>query len=99
MKNNSKFYTYRITWLEDGGEYLGLCAEFPSLSYLHKNPSEALDGIASLVCDVVQDMRKNNEKIPEALSKKEYSGKFVVRIPPEKNTENCQLKPWKKVLV
>jgi predicted RNase H-like HicB family nuclease len=25
-------YTYRITWSEDDQEYVGLCAEFPSLS-------------------------------------------------------------------
>jgi hypothetical protein len=25
-------YTYRVTWSEDDNEYVGLCAEFPSLS-------------------------------------------------------------------
>ena len=25
-------YTYRATWSEDDTEYVGLCAEFPSLS-------------------------------------------------------------------
>jgi predicted RNase H-like HicB family nuclease len=24
-------YTYRVTWAEEDGEYVGLCAEFPSL--------------------------------------------------------------------
>ena len=27
-------YTYRVTWSEEDGEYVGLCAEFPSLSWL-----------------------------------------------------------------
>ena len=27
-------YTYSITWAEEDGEYVGLCADFPSLSWL-----------------------------------------------------------------
>ncbi|GFO77217.1 antitoxin [Bathymodiolus platifrons methanotrophic gill symbiont] len=27
-------YTYRVTWSEEDGEFLGLCSEFPSLSWL-----------------------------------------------------------------
>jgi len=27
-------YTYRITWSEEDGEYVALCAEFPSVSWL-----------------------------------------------------------------
>jgi len=27
-------YTYRITWSAEDREHLGLCAEFPSLSWL-----------------------------------------------------------------
>lgn len=39
-------YTYRVTWSEDDQEYLGLCAEFPSLSWLSSSPKlrfEAFD--------------------------------------------------------
>jgi hypothetical protein len=25
-------YTYRVTWSDEDKEYIGLCAEFPSLS-------------------------------------------------------------------
>jgi len=28
------YYTYRITWSDEDGEYIGLCSEFPSLSWL-----------------------------------------------------------------
>ena len=38
-------YTYRVTWSADDGEYVGLCAEFPSLSWLAKTPEAALRGI------------------------------------------------------
>lgn len=31
-------YTYRVQWSEDDEEYVGLCAEFPSLSWLAATP-------------------------------------------------------------
>lgn len=76
-------YTYRVTWSEEDGEYVGLCAEFPSASWLEKNPEKALAGIRKLVRDSLKDMAKNNEPIPEPLSTRKFSGKFMVRVPPE----------------
>ncbi len=76
-------YTYRVTWSEDDKEYVGLCAEFPSLSWLAKTPETALKGIRNLVGDVVEDMSANKESIPEPIAVKHYSGKFMVRVPPE----------------
>ncbi len=75
-------YTYRVTWSEEDEEYLGLCAEFPSLSWLAATPEEALAGIRSTVADVVADLRQNHEIIPEPVATKQYSGRFMVRIPP-----------------
>lgn len=76
-------YTYRVTWSEEDEEYVGLCVEFPSLSWLAKTQEEAFKGIRKVVADVLQDMQKRKEKIPEALAQKHFSGKFVVRITPE----------------
>jgi predicted HicB family RNase H-like nuclease len=76
-------YIYRITWSEDDNQYVGLCAEFPSLSYLASTPQMALRGILSVVTEVVKDMASNNETIPEPLNSRHYSGKFMVRVPPE----------------
>jgi len=76
-------YTYRVTWSEDDKEYIGLCAEFPSLSWLDTSMETALSGIRSLVYDVIKDMKKNNELIPEPIASKQFSGKFIVRVPPE----------------
>jgi predicted HicB family RNase H-like nuclease len=76
-------YIYRITWSEDDNQYVGLCAEFPSLSYLAPTPQMALRGILSVVAEVVKDMASNNETIPEPLNSRHYSGKFMVRVPPE----------------
>lgn len=82
VQKNDK-YTYRITWSEDDNEYVGLCVEFPSLSWLAKTPEKALGGIRKVVSEVIFDMNKNDEKIPEPIASKHYSGKFMVRIPPE----------------
>ena len=80
---NVDHYTYRVTWSSEDGEHVGLCAEFPSLSWLAKTPEAALKGIRSTVADVVTDMHKSKESIPAPLSEKRYSGEFRVRIPPE----------------
>ncbi len=81
-KKNDR-YTYRITWSEDDNEYVGLCAEFPSLSWLAETPEAALEGIRRVVAGVVRDMSKNKEMAPEPLACIKYSGKFMVRVPPE----------------
>jgi predicted HicB family RNase H-like nuclease len=76
-------YTYRVTWSEDDNEYVGLCAEFPSLSWLADSPEKALKGVRKLVADILLDMSINDEPIPEPIACKHYSGKFMVRVPPE----------------
>ncbi|MCC7442725.1 MAG: type II toxin-antitoxin system HicB family antitoxin [Bdellovibrionales bacterium] len=76
-------YTYRVMWSEEDKEHVGLCAEFPSLSWLAKSPEAALRGIRKVVADVLNDMKKRREKAPEPLSSRRYSGKLMVRIPPE----------------
>jgi predicted HicB family RNase H-like nuclease len=82
---NYEHYTYRVTWSSEDREFVGLCAEFPSLSYLDENRSAALEGITNLVKEVVADMETSGEKIPEPISEKNYSGKFQVRITPERH--------------
>ncbi len=76
-------YTYRVTWSEEDGEFAGLCAEFPSLSWLASTPDEALTGIRSVVKECVDDMAQNSEEVPPPISTRKYSGKFMVRVPPE----------------
>ena len=76
-------YTYRVTWSPEDEEFVGLCAEFPLLSWLSTSPGEAFSGIGELVSDCVADMQSNNERIPEPIADRAYSGKFMVRVPPE----------------
>ena len=76
-------YTYRVTWSAEDGEHVGLCAEFPSLSWLASTPEAALKGIRNTVAEVVGDLKANKEPIPEPLASKRFSGKFMVRVPSE----------------
>jgi predicted HicB family RNase H-like nuclease len=80
---NIDHYTYRVTWSQEDGEYLGLCAELPSLSWLARKPEAALKGIRGVVAEAVEDMLANGEAVPVPLAEKRYSGEFRVRIPPQ----------------
>jgi predicted HicB family RNase H-like nuclease len=83
MAQNNTKYTYRVTWSEEDSEYVGLCAELPSLSWLARTPEAAMKGIRKLVSQVVADMIQNKEPIPDPIATKHFSGKFIVRVPPD----------------
>lgn len=70
---NLDHYTYRVTWSPEDGEHVGLCAEFPSLSWLADSPEGALAGIRQVVAEVVADMAASGEAVPVVLAEKHYS--------------------------
>jgi len=74
-------YTYRVIWSEDDHEFVGLCAEFPSLSWLSAEREGALNGIVKLVRDTVADLDED-EEAPVPLTDRPYSGELRIRIPP-----------------
>nr|WP_273724368.1 hypothetical protein [Bartonella sp. AU18XJBT] len=65
---NNNHYMYRVLWSPKDEEYVGLCAEFPSLSWLDAQAEKALKGIMDLVSEVVEDMQHNGEEVPVPLS-------------------------------
>lgn len=71
---NANHYTYRVTWSPEDGEHVGLCAEFPSLSWLAATPDTALKGIRRVVAQSVEDMRNAGEDILQPLAMKHRSG-------------------------
>jgi predicted HicB family RNase H-like nuclease len=83
MVLESDKYTYRVLWSDEDEEFIGLCAEFSSLSWLASTSEKALKGIRSVVKDCIADMNKSKEELPLPLSSRKYSGKFMVRVPPE----------------
>lgn len=80
---NADHYTYRVTWSAEDEEYVGLCAEFSSLSWVAPTQEAAFAGIRTLVADCVADMESNDETPPAPFADRTYSGRFVVRVPPE----------------
>jgi len=83
MVREADKYTYRVMWSEEDQEFVGLCTEFPGLSWLAASPEEALQGIRTTVRACVNDMVAGGEEVPAAISARNYSGKFMVRVPPE----------------
>ncbi|ANI29708.1 HicB [Yersinia entomophaga] len=82
---NIEHYTYRITWSAEDAEFIGLCAEFPSVSWLAPTRVQALDGITVVVADILAKMVRSGETPPIPLSEKHFSGKLVLRMPPDQH--------------
>jgi hypothetical protein len=48
-------HTYRAEWSPEDAEYVGFCAEFPSLSWLHSLSVKRSRAIKRVVGEVVVD--------------------------------------------
>jgi predicted HicB family RNase H-like nuclease len=92
-------YTYRVTWSPEDEEYVGLCTEFPSLSWLAGSQEDAFMGIRNLVTEVISDMRANDEPIPEPLAAKEFKGFLSLRLTPERHKRIAMLAKEAKVSI
>ena len=49
-------YSFSVNYSVEDGEFIGLCTEFPSLSWLDPDSDKVRSGIERLVFDVLQDM-------------------------------------------
>lgn len=81
--NQIDLYTYRIAWSEEDQEHVATCAEFPSISWLAESPEQAIQGIRQVVGECIEDMKANGERVPQPLATKSFSGRFMVRVPPQ----------------
>mgnify|MGYP000016848170 FL=1 len=82
---DEKKYSYMVNWSDADQEYVATCLEFRSLSWLAASPESAMRGLRKVVADVLVDMEKSGEEIPEPLSMRRYSGKFMLRLDPEEH--------------
>ena len=57
-------YSYSVAWSQEDDSYVGLCTEFPSLSWMSPTYNQAYLGIQALVTDVVEDMNETGEPLP-----------------------------------
>jgi hypothetical protein len=53
----------RVIWSPEDGEHVGLCTEFPSLSWLAPTPEGALAGIARLTDEITEEMQSSEATI------------------------------------
>lgn len=83
-------YSYRVLWSAEDQEFVALCTEFPSLSWLAATQELALEGIRERVGEIVADMSANGVQIPEPLSERGYSGRFLVRTSPRLHARLAQ---------
>ncbi len=56
MNREADSYTYHVFWSDDDHGFVATVAEFPSLSHVSDDREDALDGLMSLVDDVLSDI-------------------------------------------
>ena len=83
MSNVAEHYTYRVHWSPEDDLFVGTVAELPSLSWLAPDQTEAFLGIRLAAIETVSDLESDGDPVPPALADRVYSGKFMVRVPPE----------------
>lgn len=67
---SADLYTYRTIWSDEDQEYVGLCAEFPSLSWLEPTETGALAGIRRVVAECVADLIEDGDPVPVPIAGK-----------------------------
>jgi len=53
------------------------------VSWLARSQEAALKGVRKVVAEIIADMIASKEPVPEPIAARQFSGKFVVRIPPD----------------
>ncbi len=79
LKNITQKYTYRVYWSEEDQVYICGALELPSVLCHGDSHESVLKKAKSLVFDILQDLKKEGELIPEPISLKKFSGQFVIR--------------------
>mgnify|MGYP001940851490 CR=1 FL=1 len=63
-------YSYKTFWSEEDQEFVATVREFPSLSWLDRDPKAALAGLKALVKETLEDLRLADEEVPVPLQKR-----------------------------
>ena len=73
-------YTYRVEWLPDYHEYVGVCLELPWLTERAATAQDVMAAIAAAVDRRLVEMHESGHPVPEPLGERGFSGTFVVRM-------------------
>ena len=81
LEKSDRFDGYTVTvFLDDDGDYLAHFVEMPEISAFGESPEQALRELETAWEGVKGSYQKHGEPLPIAPSRKEYSGRFNVRI-------------------
>jgi predicted HicB family RNase H-like nuclease len=80
-------YRYSVFYSSEDEGYVGVVSEFPGLSCIEDDYLSALSGIIEVVRLALEILQEEGRDAPAPLSARTYSGKLVLRIPPEKHRE------------
>lgn len=75
-------YTFRVSWSAEDGVYLANTAELPTVFAHGDTKEDALAELRVALENVLEDMKENNEQIPQPFGDHNFSGKFQVRMAP-----------------
>jgi hypothetical protein len=64
MQTDPRRYDYRISWSEDDQEFVATVEQFPSLSWLDLDQSQALEGCVRLVAEILENS-VNTDEVPD----------------------------------
>jgi|SRR5690554_5663145 len=81
-RKESGYYSYTVVWSPEDDAYIGRVTEWQLLAADGNSPEEALHEIRFVVALAIDDCREQGDDYPEPLSRKNFSGKFSLRIPP-----------------
>ena len=59
MDIDNRDFNYHVLWSEEKQAYIGLCDEFPSISYTCDNPFTTFRALIALVGDAILEREKN----------------------------------------
>lgn len=80
---SSRDYLFSIVWSDEDKAFVARVLEFPSLAAHGPTSEEALLEIRSTVDAVLDELIEAGEPVPEPLSRKHFSGKLNLRMPPK----------------
>jgi predicted HicB family RNase H-like nuclease len=79
-EHNEQFDGFTITLVEENTEWLAHFVELPRVSAYGDTASEALQELETAWELLKESYRENDESIPVAPARKQYSGAFNVRV-------------------
>lgn len=81
MSYNLYDYNIKVTFDKEDNDYIAFIEEIPECSAFAGSPEEAIKELEIVYSLWLETVTEKNYPVPEPLKLKDYSGKFVLRIP------------------